>query len=87
MALLLRLEQQQKDFRIRIFLFFSHLELKRYIRSFTPVVLSKTIPDSRQKWSKPRTRFQTKTAQKPHPLALGRRIGYMAYISEYHLRV
>ena len=54
---LLRLERQQKDFlkpimnRI-LFLFLIHLELKRQIRSYTPVVSSKTIPDSRPKWAK-----------------------------------
>ena len=32
--------------------FFFHLELKRQIRSYTPVVRSKTVPDSRPKWAK-----------------------------------
>ena len=32
-------------FRIRILLFLSFLGLKRQIRSYTPVVPSKTIPD------------------------------------------
>ena len=58
MLSLLRLERKQKNysnpFRIRIFLFLSltHLESKRQIRSFTPIVPSKTIPDSRPKWAK-----------------------------------
>ena len=41
-------------FLIRILLAFLliHLELKRQIRSYSPVVPSKTIPDSRLKWRK-----------------------------------
>ena len=38
------------------------------IRSYTPVVLSKTIPESRPNRAKVYTRFQTKTVQKPYPL-------------------
>ena len=38
------------------------------IRSYTPVVHSKTIPESRPIRAKVYTRFQTKTAQKPYPL-------------------
>ena len=57
MSWLLILERKQKissnDFRIRIFLFCSYfLELKRWIRSYTGVVPSKTIPDSRPKLAK-----------------------------------
>ena len=37
-----------------------NLEFKRYLHSYTPVVPSKTIPDSRPKWA-----FQTKKAQNP----------------------
>ena len=36
-----------------------HLELKQQIRSYTPVVPSETIPDSRPKWAKIYNRFQT----------------------------
>ena len=56
--LLLRLEQQHKrflkiHFEFAYFSFFlTHLELKLWIRSYTLVVLSKTIPDSGQKWAK-----------------------------------
>ena len=56
-----------------------HLELKRQIRSYAPVVPLKTIPILRPLWSKSEAynlyasvkiynRFQTKTAQKPYPL-------------------
>jgi len=54
---LLRWERQIKDFSLKIhfeFVYYSiflsfHLELKQQIRSYTPVVPSKTIPDSRPK--------------------------------------
>ena len=58
MPLLLRLEQQHKrflkiHFEFAYFSFFlTHLELKLWIRSYTLVVPSKTIPDSGQKWAK-----------------------------------
>ena len=45
---------------------------------YAPVVSSKTIPDSRPKWTKC---FQTKKAQKPLPF--GAAHTYMAYIREY----
>ena len=45
---------------------------------YAPVVSSKTIPDSRPKWTKC---FQTKKAQKPQPF--GAAHTYMAYIREY----
>ena len=32
--------------------FLTHLDLKGWLRSYTPVVVSKIIPDSRPKWSK-----------------------------------
>ena len=55
----LRLERKQKHktflqmhFKFAYFYFFLiHLELKGLIRSHTPVVPSKTIPDSRSKWA------------------------------------
>ena len=52
-------------FRMHTFLYFIliHLELKRYM--YTPVVSSKTIPDSRPKFGKC---FETKKAQKSYPL-------------------
>ena len=50
--------------------FLNHLELKRQIRLYTPVVSSKIY-----------NRLQTVTAQNPHPL--GRHIPYMAFIMEY----
>ena len=67
---LLRLEREQKDFLKCIsnshisLCFFFHLKLKRQIRSYTPVVSSKTIPNSRSKRanlypSKIHARFQT----------------------------
>ena len=54
----------------------------------THVVSSKTIPDSKPKWAKSiplsapvYTRSQTRTAQKPYPLA-GAAHMYMVYIRE-----
>ena len=38
------------------------------IRSYTPIVLSKTIPESRPNRAKVYARFQTKTAKKLYPL-------------------
>ena len=56
MSTLLRLERKQKNssnpFRIRIFLFLSFSIGVKRIRSYTPVVRSKTVPDSRPKWVK-----------------------------------
>ena len=43
-------KNSSNPFRIRMSL--THLELKRYIRLHTPVLPSKTIPDSRPKWTK-----------------------------------
>ena len=50
-------------------------------RSYASVVPSETIPDSRKKIGKVYTRFQTKTAQKPHPW--GWHIPIMDYIRFY----
>ena len=47
-------------------LFLFHLKLKRQIRSYTPVVSSETIPNSRTKRAKC-TCFQTEKVQKPDP--------------------
>ena len=68
MLSLLRLESKQnnssKPFRFRISFFFSYsFGIETILRSYNPVVLWKTIPDSRQKWAK-----TTKTAQKPYPI-------------------
>ena len=83
MSSLFRLEQQQKKknpFRIRLFsLFLSHLELKQEIRSYTPVVPLKTIPDSIPKWSKSIPVFRPKR-RKNHTFWGGT---YLAYIGEY----
>ena len=38
------------------------------MRSYTPVVPLKTIPEIQTKMGKVYTRFHTKTAQKPHPM-------------------
>ena len=38
------------------------------ISSYTPVVPLKTIPYTRQKWTKSTSLFQTETEQKPYPL-------------------
>ena len=72
--------------RIHTFLYFVliHLELKRYM--YTPVVSSKTIPDSRPKWAKC---FQTKKAQKSYPLGwhhmYQKRLACIAYQAFHNL--
>ena len=65
---LLRLERKQKILQIHFeFAYFSffltHLQLKRWIRSYTPVILSKTISDSRPKWAKSIPVFRPKWAK------------------------
>ena len=42
-----------------------HLELKRYLRSYAPVALSKTIPDFRPKWAKCIPVFRPKRPKNP----------------------
>ena len=70
---LLRLERQQTRFlKIHFELaYFSfslvHLKLKRQTRLYTPVVSSKTIPDSRPKWAKSIPVFRPKR-RKNHTL-------------------
>ena len=72
MSSLLTLELKQKKilqihFEFKYFPFF--LWNNKLIRSYTPIVPSKTIPDSRPKWAKfIYTHSQTKKAQKPYPL-------------------
>ena len=65
-------------------LFLFHLKLKRQIRSYTPVVSSETIPNSRTKRAKC-TCFQTEKVQKPDP-PFGAAHTYMAYLREYALK-
>ena len=64
------------------FYFLLHLELKRKLRSCIPVVPSKTIPDSRQKWAKCIAVFRPKRP-KNHTL-LG---GYVPYYMKFSLHV
>ena len=67
------IERQQQDFlnstgNSHITLQFRiHLELKRQIRSYTPVVSSKIIPDSRPKWEKSIPVFKPKRRKKTYP--------------------
>ena len=51
--------------------FLVHLELKRQIHTYTPVVPSKTIPIPDLNMGKFYIRFQTATAQKPYGLYRG----------------
>ena len=83
---LLRLERQHRDLlkaisnsHINLFFLF-YLELKRQVRLYTPVVPSKTIPDSRPKWTKSTLVFRPER-RKNHTLWGGHT--YMAYIKEY----
>ena len=57
-------KKKRRHFEFAYFSFFlTHLELKRKIRSYTPVVPSKTIPDSRPKWAKCIPVFRPKRPQ------------------------
>ena len=53
--------------------------MKRELRSYAPVVPSKTIPGLQSKMGKVYTLFQTQKAQKHYPLGGGAHT-YMAYI-------
>ena len=56
----------QIHFEFAYFSFFlTHLQLKRWIRSYAPVVTSKTMPDSRPKWSKCIPVFRPKRRKNP----------------------
>ena len=69
MTSLLRLDRQRKRLlkctlnSYIILSFYVYFELKRKIRSYTPVAPSKTMPYSRLKWGKVNNRFQTETTQ------------------------
>ena len=69
MTSLLRLDRQQKRFlkcTLNSYITLSfcvYFELKRKIRSYTPVAPSQTMPDSRLKWGKVNTRFQIEKTQ------------------------
>ena len=69
MTSLLRLDRQRKSLlkcTLNSYItlsFYIYFELKRKIRSYTPVAPSKTMPDSRLKWGKVNTRFQAETTQ------------------------
>ena len=70
MSSLLRLERKQKIFQIHFeFAYFYfvliHLELKRQLHSYAPVVPSKTTPDSRPKSAKCIPVFTPKRPQNP----------------------
>ena len=88
MSPLLRLEQQQKRFLKFHFevayssFVLTHLELKREKRSYTLVIPSKIIPDSRSNWAKSMPVFRPKRHKIP---TLGAAHTYMAYIREYPL--
>ena len=60
-----------------------HLELKRQIRSDIPVVPSKTIPDSRPKWTKCMPAYPFSDQKGPKTIPFGAEHIYMAYIREY----
>ena len=72
-------KKKRRHFEFPYFSFFlTHLELKRKLRSYTTVVPSKTIPDSRPKWAKCIFVFRPKLRKNPT------RWGgtYVAYIKE-----
>ena len=79
----LRLQRKQKILQIHLeFAYFSffltHLVLKRWRRSYHPVVPSKTMPDSRPKWAKCIPVFRPKPRKNPTRWG-----GTIAYIREY----
>ena len=72
-------KKKWRHFEFAYFSFFlTHLELKRMIRSYTSVVPSKTIPDSRPKWAKCIFVFRPK--RRKNPTRWGGT--YVAYIRE-----
>ena len=89
MSTLLRLERKQKNssnpFRIRIFLFLSFSIGVKRIRLYTPVVRSKTVPDSRPKWVKSvSVQFSDQNGAKTLPKGGGgvKANTYIAYIRD-----
>ena len=85
MSSLLRLERKQKNFQMHFeFAYFYfvliHLELKRQLHSYFPVVPSKTTPDSRPKSAKCIPVF---TPERPKTLPFGAAHTYTAYIREH----
>ena len=50
------------------FFFLIHLKLKQQTRSYTPVIPSKTIPDSKPKWAKCISVFNRPKKRKSHTL-------------------
>ena len=87
MSPLLRLERHyankkilKSHFEFAYFsLFLFYLDLKRQIRSYTPAVPSKAIPDSRPKWAKSLSVFRLKR-HKNNPFGVEQT--YMAYVRE-----
>ena len=72
-------KKKWRHFEFAYFSFFlTHLELKRKLRSYTSVVPSKTIPDSRPKWAKCIPVFRPK--RRKNPTRWGGT--YVAYIRE-----
>ena len=72
-------KKKRRHFEFAYFSFFlTHLELKRKLRSYTSVVPSKTIPDSRPKWAKCIFVFRPK--RRKNPTRWGGT--YVAYIRE-----
>ena len=72
-------KKKWRHFEFAYFSFFlTHLELKRKLRSYTSVVPSKTIPDSRPKWAKCIFVFRPK--RRKNPTRWGGT--YVAYIRE-----
>ena len=72
-------KKKWRHFEFAYFSFFlTHLELKRKLRSYTSVVPSKTIPDSRPKWVKCIFVFRPK--RRKNPTRWGGT--YVAYIRE-----
>ena len=71
---LLRLEEEQKRFLkyhsqfVYFFFFLPHLELKRWIRSYTTTSSLENHTWFHTQMGKVFTRFQTKRVQKPYPL-------------------
>ena len=86
MSSLLRLERKQKIFQMHFeFAYFYfvviHLELKRQLHSYAPVVPSKTTPDSRPKSAKCIPVFTPKRPK--NPTLLGSAYLYGLYIREH----
>ena len=80
MSSILRLERKQKNLQMHFQCAYFYFLTIKLMRSYTAVVPSKTIPDSRPKWEKCTPVFRPKRPQNP---TLWGAHTYIAYIRNY----